>query len=72
MRKSMLLSRDLRLPNVVFEGDCLSVVKVATSFSLSSDELSPVIYDVHFFFFKLFSGWIVSYAPRDTKEWHIN
>lgn len=45
---AMFICWELGLADIVFEGDCLQVINAVNDHKTSEDELSPILFDVHY------------------------
>lgn len=67
LRSAMTMCWDLHLSNIVFVGDCQSVVQVVYGTRNSVDELNPILSDIRFMLQNA-QGWSVSFAYREVNQ----
>lgn len=63
----MLLFWDLGLFDILFEGDCLSIVNVVNSPQTLDDVMRPIIYDICCLL-ETTQGWHVQFALRKSNR----
>lgn len=63
----MVVCWKLNFSNIIFKGDCLSIVQVVNVAKSYADELNPILHDIWFMLSQA-QGWSMSFIPRDVNR----
>lgn len=67
LRKAMIICWELNLLNIIFEGDCQSVVQAINGARNFVEELNPILLDI-WFMLQQAQGWSVSFVHREVNQ----